>query len=65
MLLPVALLCITPCVLLPTSKQAAAMFAVPKIINNEKAQELPDNILNLSNAWIKEQTDKIVNKEAK
>lgn len=39
---------------IPTTKEMAAILILPKIINKEKAQELPDNLLNLANEWIKE-----------
>ena len=40
----------------PTTKEGAAMLIVPSIVNDERVQELPSNLLDLSNAWIKEQT---------
>ncbi len=42
--------------LLPTSKQAAVIYLVPKLANNEQIKQLPDNAVNLLNkqleAWI-------------
>lgn len=40
--------------LIPTTKEMVAILVVPKIANNEKIQQLPDNLLNLVNDWIKE-----------
>lgn len=45
-------------VLLPSTKEAIAIYMVPKIVNNEQIQKLPDNTLKLFNTkleqWIKE-----------
>lgn len=49
----------------PNSKVAAAMYVVPAIANNQKVQEMPQNLLDLSNAWIKSQTEKLTPKENK
>jgi len=40
--------------ILPTTKQAAAIIVLPKIINNAKVQELPDKLLGLAEAWMEE-----------
>ena len=32
------------------------MFIVPPVVNNEKVQELPDNVLNFVNSWLKKNT---------
>jgi hypothetical protein len=44
--------------LLPTTKEAAVIYVVPKIVNvvtaNKEIQKLPNNILQLANAWIEE-----------
>lgn len=39
-------------ILLPTTKQMAAILVVPKIINNEQVQELPEKIVELGNEWM-------------
>lgn len=41
---------------IPTTKQAAAIIVVPKIINNESVKKLPDNLVELANEWVKTQT---------
>lgn len=44
--------------LLPTTKEMAAIIILPKLSQNETLQQLPDNILNLANEWIKELSPK-------
>ena len=44
-------------VLVPSSKTLAAMFVISPIINNEQLQELPSNVLEFINGYIKEQTE--------
>lgn len=36
----------------PSTKQAAVIYCLPKIVNNEQVQKLPDNLLRLTNQWI-------------
>ena len=55
--IPVALLFIFVQMFLPTTKQMAAILVIPKIVNNKKIQELPENLLELSNEWIKSKTE--------
>lgn len=43
-------------VLAPSKEIATAMFIVPPVVNNEKVQELPDNVLNFVNSWLKKNT---------
>lgn len=42
----------------PNTKETAAIILIPKITNaisqNEKLKQLPDNVLDLANDWIKE-----------
>lgn len=42
----------------PTKEIATAMFVVPPVVNNEKVQELPQNVLDFVNGWLKENTHK-------
>lgn len=35
--------------LIPSTKEAVAIYAMPKVINNEKVQEIPDNALDFIN----------------
>jgi hypothetical protein len=41
-------------VCIPTQKEIAAIYLIPKIVNNEQSQELPDNFLKLLNSKLKE-----------
>lgn len=41
-------------VFLPTTKQAAAIIVLPKIINNQQVQEIPNKILDLGLEWLEE-----------
>ena len=43
----------------PTTKEMAAIIVVPKIINNEQVKELPDNVLDLANEWIKSKKEEL------
>lgn len=47
----------------PTKEIATAMFVVPPVVNNEKVQEIPKNILDFVNGWLKENTPKKNSKE--
>lgn len=42
--------------MVPTSKEAAAIYLIPKIVNNEQVQKVPENALKLLNTkmeqWI-------------
>ncbi len=40
--------------LLPSTKQMAAIIVVPKIVNNKQAQEMPENLIELCNEWTKD-----------
>lgn len=42
-------------VMVPSTKQAAVVYCLPKIINNEQVQKVPDNLLRLANRWIDDQ----------
>ena len=41
-------------VFLPTTKEMAAIMILPKIINNEKVQEIPQRLLDLGLEWLNE-----------
>lgn len=41
----------------PEKETLIAMYIIPKIAVNEQIQELPDNILEFINTWVKEQTE--------
>lgn len=40
----------------PNKEIVTAMLIVPPVVNNEKVQELPENILDFVNSWLKENT---------
>nr|DAL31742.1 MAG TPA_asm: hypothetical protein [Caudoviricetes sp.] len=40
------------------------MFVVPPVVNNEKVQEIPNNVLDFVNGWLKENTPKERSKES-
>lgn len=52
------------CIFAPTKEIATAMFVVPPVVNNEKVQELPQNVLDFVNGWLKENTHKAQPKES-
>ncbi len=41
-----------PAIACPTTNEAAAMYIIPKIANNEQVQQLPPKLLNLTDEWI-------------
>lgn len=43
-------------ILTPTTKDMAIIYVVPKIVNNDKVQQIPDKLLDLANAKIEEWT---------
>lgn len=50
--------------LIPTTKEMAAIYVVPKILNNEKVQNVGSEFVDLANVWLKElQPSNIKNKE--
>lgn len=42
----------------PTKEIATAMVVVPPVVNNEQVQEIPNNVLEFVNEWLKENTPK-------
>jgi len=53
--------------LIPSTRSAIAIWAVPKVINNEQVQALPDNALKLVNAqlqeWFKDVSGEVAREE--
>ena len=41
-------------VLLPSTKDAVLIYVVPPVINSERAQEIPEKILDLVDVWLEE-----------
>lgn len=52
-LLP-ALLLLLSAFFIPNTKEICAMKIIPKIVNNEEVQELPNKIVEFANDWIEE-----------
>jgi hypothetical protein len=44
---------------IPTAKQSAVIYIVPKIINNENMNQIPDNLAKLVNEGLKELTSMV------
>jgi len=47
-------------IIIPNTKQAAIIYCLPKIVNNEHIQKIPDKLLSLSDAWLDEQLEKTI-----
>jgi len=43
--------------LIPTTKQMAIIYVVPKVVNNENLKELPNNVLKFVNGYLLELTN--------
>lgn len=41
-------------VFIPSTKQLASIVVLPKIINNEQVQEIPERLLDLGLSWLEE-----------
>jgi hypothetical protein len=46
-------------IFVPTTKEAAAIYLIPKIANNEEVSKIPDNALKLLNKRLEEWIDAI------
>ena len=46
-------------IILPSTKQAAAIYFVPKVINNKQIQKMPSKLVKLANGWMDEQIKSI------
>jgi hypothetical protein len=52
--------------LIPSSKEMAIIFVVPKVVNNETIQKIPQKILKLGDDWLDELSpDKILGDDVK
>lgn len=58
----IAILCL---VCIPTTKQAVAIYLVPKIINNEQVQRMPDNAMKFMNKKFEEWVDDMTKEREK
>lgn len=45
--------------IMPKSRTVAAMYVIPAIVNNEHIKEIPNNVAQLTNEWMKKQLDDI------
>lgn len=52
-LVPIFVLSLLSAVFIPNTKQAATIFLVPKVLNNEKVQDIGQNGLDLANNLLK------------
>ena len=57
---PIAILLSIPAIFLPNTKEYAAIWLLPKVINNEQVQKIPEHALKLLNLkveqWIADMT---------
>lgn len=49
-------------IILPTTKQVAAIYFIPKVISNKQVRKMPDKIVKLANSWMDEQIKDIKGK---
>ena len=52
-LVPIFVLSLLSAIFIPNTKQAATIFLVPKVLNNEKVQDIGQNGLDLANNLLK------------
>lgn len=52
-------------VIIPTTKEAAAIYLIPKLINNEQVQKIPENAAKLLNAKLDEWIEDSLGKKEK
>lgn len=50
----VAVMCIVISIFVPSTKEAVAIYMIPKIVNNEQVQKLPDNAMKFLNGKLEE-----------
>ena len=46
--------CIATCVFVPSTKEMAAIYVVPKIANSQTVKELGDGVVTLAREWLEE-----------
>ena len=56
---PLTFICIAIAVFVPSSKEFAAIYLIPKIVNNEQVQQIPDKGLSLLNSKLDQWLDDI------
>ncbi len=47
----------------PTTKEAVAIYVIPKVVNNEQVQSIPDNLSKLFNVKLEEWVNDTINKK--
>lgn len=52
--LVLSIFCLAGIAFVPNTKQAAAIYVLPRVVNNEQLQQLPNKLLELSNEWLDE-----------
>ena len=60
--IPAAVVSFLLFVAIPTTKQAAAIYFVPKVLNNKQIQKMPNKLVTLANDWMDEQIKSIKTK---
>ena len=63
-MLPFYLILSAARMLIPTTKEMAIIYVVPKILNNKAVTEMPGKLLNLSSEWVEELRPANVKKDA-
>lgn len=64
----IKLWCMIPVILfvastfIPDTQTAAALYVLPKIINNKQVRKMPDKLVTLANSWMDEQIKTIKSK---
>jgi len=61
----VGALALTVGLFVPTTKEAVAIYMIPKIANNEQVQKLPDNAMKFLNGKFEEWIDDMAGKKKK
>ncbi len=57
--LTIAAISVLLAIFVPSTKQMAAIIVVPKIVNSEQVQEMPENLIELANEWVKDKTESL------
>lgn len=53
-LIILTLICLVPVIFIPSTKEIAFIYFAPKVINNEEAQKIPENIIKFLNVKMNE-----------
>ena len=55
------IVCVSVLILIPSKKEALAIYIIPKVLNNQQVQELPENALKYLNVFFKKEIAEITN----